>query len=278
MAKLLSISGGATEIANLAGCAIGIMRGYNPDIFAGVSAGAILALPLALGKLHLIESLVKDFSLDDIFDKDPFGRNGGVSLNGALRVVSGRPSLGSMAALADTLSSVVSEKEFKTLKKEVYVAATNYSKGEQTVFKLNDLDYSTAINAIVASASIPIITEPVRIGGDLFFDGGILDHNIANKVLTDRAGITHARTIYVRDPQSDWRITNIFSVIKKTISLMTKEISVSDETIERKICKEKGIDYRTYILESQMKSLFDTDPDRLLSSFLYGYSRSTDLN
>ncbi|NNE78026.1 MAG: patatin-like phospholipase family protein, partial [Pricia sp.] len=56
----LGISGGGTKIAGLFGVAESIIydRGYMPEVISGISAGAILALPLALGKREEIKTQV----------------------------------------------------------------------------------------------------------------------------------------------------------------------------------------------------------------------------
>jgi predicted acylesterase/phospholipase RssA len=271
MNKLPSISGGATDIANLAGCAIGIMRSYKPDVFAGVSSGAILALPLALGKFDETETFVKRFTHKDIFGTSPFGNNGGVSFAAAKRLFLGKKSLANMDGLRNSLRKIVTKKDFDKLQYNVFVAAVNYNTGKQTVFNLKEMPYETAIEAVIASSSIPIIAEPVEIFGDLFYDGGVVDHNVANRLI-ETFNFSHVRTIYVRDADKNWEKTTLFSVLARTLSIAVREISVSDQKIEKEICVKKGIDYRSYNLESLMTSLFDVNHTRLIQSFVAGFA------
>ena len=76
--KHMGISGGGTKIAGLFGIAESIIydRGYIPDVISGISAGAILALPLALGKRQEIKDQVLNLEMDDFFSTSPIKKNG----------------------------------------------------------------------------------------------------------------------------------------------------------------------------------------------------------
>jgi predicted acylesterase/phospholipase RssA len=272
--KLLSISGGATDIPVLAGCAISLLKSYKADAFAGVSSGAILAFALGANKHKEVEELVKNFSHNDIFGISPFGAKGGVSFAAAMRVVLGKPSLGTMDNLRKTLKKVVSKADFAAIQSNIYVGAVDIHAGHQKLFLLNEMSYTEAIDAVVASASIPLIAEPVNIYGDYYLDGGILDHNIANKLI-ENINFDAVRTIYVRDAETVLDKLSFFSILKKIAALGIKEISISDQKIEAEICARKNIDYKCYNLKGVMESLFDTNSDRLLKGWCYGYAEGS---
>ena len=267
----LSISGGATDIVTLAGCAISILeKGFEPNSFSGVSAGAILSLPLALRKYTEIENLVKNFSLDTIFDKKPIGKKGGVSIQAISRVAMGAKSFGTYGNLRKTLMSVVSKDDFNKLEHDVFVGVTNFTNGKSEVHNLMNYSYEDAISFIIASASIPLFSEPVKIQGSEYFDGGIRDHCIANKLLDQYGDINELVTIYVRDPLNEFVCSDILALAERTIQIRSSEISLSDQTIEKLICTERGIKYQTFNLTGQMKSFFDTDKDRILAGWRHG--------
>ncbi len=64
------------------------------------------------------------------------------------------------------------EKFYKT-KTDLCVVATSLSSGKASYFNKNDLENFN--DAIKASASIPFVTKPVEINGDLYLDGGDSD-------------------------------------------------------------------------------------------------------
>jgi len=270
----LSISGGATDIVTLAGCVFSILeKGFEPNSFSGVSAGAILSLPLALKKYNQIENLVRNFTLDTIFDKKPVGKKGGVSAGAIARVAFGANSFGTYENLRKTLTSVVSKDDFAKLDCDVFVGVTNYTNGNSEIHNIRNYSYEDAISFVIASASIPIFAPPVFIKGSEYFDGGIRDHCIANKLL-DQYDFEELVTIYVRDTlnksQKPFVCNDILSIAERTIQIRSSEISLSDQRIESEICHRKGIKYQTFNLVGQMDSYFDCDKANNLKGWQHG--------
>jgi len=108
--KHLGISGGGTKIAGLFGAAETIIyeKGYQPDIISGVSAGAILSLPLALGKREEIKNLVLNLKLNTFFSRVPIKENGSLKTFNALRtLVAKKIGFGEQLNLEKQLSKVV---------------------------------------------------------------------------------------------------------------------------------------------------------------------------
>lgn len=63
------------------------------------------------------------------------------------------------------------EDSFEALKKPLYVTTTDITKGKVKVYKKGNL-----IGPLLASCSIPVIFDPIKIGSRLLVDGGILDN------------------------------------------------------------------------------------------------------
>src|SRR5687767_5122260 len=118
--KHLGISGGGTKIAGLYGVAEALLveKKFKPDIISGISAGAILSLPLALGKFKEVKELVLNFTLDDFFSKKPVKQNGKFTLGALWRVLSGKPYLGKQGELEKKLRAIVSQEEFLAYQKD----------------------------------------------------------------------------------------------------------------------------------------------------------------
>ena len=81
--KHLGISGGGTKITGLFGAAREVIENhdYYPQYYTGISAGAILAIPLALGLYDDVDSITKGMTLKTFFqnhrlikkEKYPYG-------------------------------------------------------------------------------------------------------------------------------------------------------------------------------------------------------------
>lgn len=275
MKNLLSISGGATDIAALFGVAKGVLaNGFEPDVFAGVSAGAILALPLALKKYSEIERLVLSFTLDDIFEQNPISKRGKLNFaKSVLGLMRNNTSLGDYGkALRNTIKKVVSKSDFAKLKNDVFVGVVNINENVLEIVNLRNCDYETAIEYVVASATIPIFSKPVEINGNLYVDGGIKDHNIANRLI-GISDISELVSIYVRDEKKRKEIADISCVASQTLKSLMREVSDADQVIEEKYCRIKNIQYTCLIVTSAMESFFDTDKERLKIGYKRGFAK-----
>lgn len=69
------------------------------------------------------------------------------------------------------LRKYISKDTFEDLKLPLFIACTNFLKAKTTYFDKGDL-----IRPISASAAIPIVFSPVKIGDSSYFDGGIMDN------------------------------------------------------------------------------------------------------
>ena len=148
----------------------GILKALNennifPDVISGVSAGAIVGALYADGNTP--DEIFEIFSSEDKFFK-------------FVRFTVPRKGIFKTVGLTSNLSKNLKAKTFSELKLPLYVAATNMSKGEIVYFHEGEI-----LPCILASASIPVLFEPVVIEEDLYVDGGVLD-NFPVKPLRDQ--------------------------------------------------------------------------------------------
>jgi NTE family protein len=73
--------------------------------------------------------------------------------------------------LKENLSKHLKSEKFEDLDLPLYVAAVNLNSGKLVYFHKGSI-----LDKIQASAAIPILFEPVKIDGDLYIDGGIMDN------------------------------------------------------------------------------------------------------
>jgi NTE family protein len=153
----LSLSGGgARGIAH-----IGVLQALEenniyPSAIAGTSAGAIVGGLYAAGKRpDEILAFVKNSSFFAAFLK------GGLPSAGLIK----------LTYLKEKLNEQINEDSFEALEIPLYVALSNLNTGECDIFSEGPV-----IEAIIASASVPLIFKPVRINGDVYVDGGLLNN------------------------------------------------------------------------------------------------------
>ncbi len=157
MAKigLVLSGGGARGFAHL-----GVLQaldelGVRPFAISGVSAGAIIGSLYAAGhKPEKILSFMKDNSY---FGWSNFLFNG--------------DGFFSMQPMADALKKQIAQDSFESLSIKLFVTATDFTKNKEVVFSEGKL-----FQAIIASASVPVIFEPVKFGDSLLIDGGVLNN------------------------------------------------------------------------------------------------------
>lgn len=150
------LSGGAARgVAHL-----GIMKaleeaGIFPDVISGASAGAIAGVFRADG-MPIPEIL--DFFMNK-------------RLFNFVRPSSFTKGFLSLGGMEHVLRDALKARTFEELKIPLHVCATNYNTGKPVYFSSGEL-----IQAVMASASIPVLFTPVEIEGNTYIDGGITDN------------------------------------------------------------------------------------------------------
>jgi NTE family protein len=129
--------------------------GIYPDVVSGTSVGAIVGAFYADG-----------FSADEIFE---------IFINKKIRkflefIVPDR-GLVRMTGLYKTLLEKLRARHFHELKIPLYVAVTDLNKARCVYFSEGEL-----ARYIIASATVPIMFQPMVIDGTTFVDGGILNN------------------------------------------------------------------------------------------------------
>lgn len=158
----ISLSGGgARGIAH-----IGVLQaleenGIYPDIISGASAGAIIGAFYASGmQPQQIFQLVRKSSLLRMFT---FGiPNRGIT---------------KLTYLKTLLEKNIVSESFEGLSKNLIASISNLNTGLS-----EEVDSGPLYDVIVASASIPLVFQPVEINGQIYVDGGLLNNLPMNKL------------------------------------------------------------------------------------------------
>jgi predicted patatin/cPLA2 family phospholipase len=185
--KILAVSAGGAWGAFSAGFLDG--WGRNPgadkrpqfDVVTGVSTGSMLAPIMFLGREPDIERLRAEYR--ELTNDKVFTRR---SLFGLLSA----PSIYDTTPLRRRVESIVDDAMVEDIAREhgkrtLAVMAVNLDSGQPKIFDLTEIAARATpvadrrgriINAIMASAAIPIGFPPVFIDGDMYVDGGVRSH------------------------------------------------------------------------------------------------------
>jgi predicted acylesterase/phospholipase RssA len=282
--KHLGISGGGTKIAGLFGVAETLMieKNFKPDVISGISAGAILSLPLALGKFNEVRKLVLNFKLDDFFSKPPVQANGKFTLGALWRVVTGAPYLGKQGNLEKKLKAIISEEEFLAYQQDdskptCIVGTVDFITGSRKFFNLKKVSYEEFPKVVNASSSLPIFTNGIKLTVDnnqtYLYDGGVRDHIATLWILEDedsefKGKITETVNVYSRPEDfkvlsEDFDDKNVISILSRYVDITNVEISKTDEVLINAYCDANNIRRTNLYLDRVMNSVYDTDPERL---------------
>lgn len=281
--KIYNLSGGATKIGGLFAKSERIIKefGYKPDLISGVSSGALLALPIAMGKWDELKALVSNITLEDIFDISPVSKKGKVTLKGLWRLLMGKPSLGTQNNLRKTLSKIITEKDFDKYINghypKVFIGVTNFNSGRFELISVFDSTYEQYLDYTIASASIPFAVEGVEIGGEVYFDGGVLHHTCTTELIRRfKNKITHCITIFSRPRNMDLSYElfdqiDVTQVLKQYEYMATAFTSVNDQQVEKELCTQYKIKNIQVFCPNVLKSLYDVDPIRLKELYERSY-------
>ncbi len=152
---LVLSGGGVRGIAH-----IGVIKALEenniyPTHIAGTSAGAIVGALYASGCSWA--EMLDYFNNIQLFELNKYAIN--------------KPGFINTEKFYDSLAPFFPEDDFKSLKKSLYITATNLLNGELKIFSAGEL-----IKPILASAAFPGLFTPVKIDNEYYIDGGTLNN------------------------------------------------------------------------------------------------------
>tara|TARA_R110002126_G_scaffold289552_1_gene444690 strand:- start:1556 stop:2434 length:879 start_codon:yes stop_codon:yes gene_type:complete len=280
--KVLNLSGGAFKASGHVGvCEVLLKNGYKPDIITGVSAGAVLAVPMALGLWGKMIRFSTHLKLKQIFSKAPILENGKISKTSYWRFIRRKESLGVMGNLARTISEVVTPSNFKEYKNTkypiVYIMAVDSATGKRYFFNVKELSYNDYIKLTVASASVPLANEKVRYNGLYLTDGGIRNGIISHWLFEKyKSEIKESISIYTRPQEltnlldQNWKPEQVEESAMRDLQIMMLQISIADEKREKALAELYKIKSTQLFLPKVLEHSFDTNPIALRNLYLEG--------
>ncbi|HLF33464.1 MAG TPA: patatin-like phospholipase family protein [Cyclobacteriaceae bacterium] len=233
--------GGARGIAHL-----GIMKvleenGIRPHMIAGVSAGSIIGAFYASG-----------FSPDEILKIIVDAR--------LIRILRPAFSLKGILSLENTdpfFRRYMGDDSFEKLKLPLVINAVNLRSGTSRYFSTGSL-----IQTVLASCAIPAVFKPVKIDGELYVDGGVLD-NLPVKPLEGKCD--HIIGFHCNPVDPEFTSKNMKNIIERTFILVIN----TNVAMSKPVC---GV----FLEPGELKKFgaFDFDKAKEIFEVGYEYGRS----
>jgi NTE family protein len=234
---LVLSGGGARGFAHL-----GVIQALNeagifPDVISGTSAGAIVGVLYADGYAPREILALMNWASRFDFMRPALPREGLLQINGVDKI----------------LKANLRAKTFEELKIPLFVSATDLNQGKSVYFSKGDL-----FEPVMASASIPVLFQPVKINNVSYVDGGVLD-NLPIKPIENSCQVIIGSFVnpigYVE------KVTGLINIAERTFLL-----SMSKDVVE----KSKRFDL--YIAPPELRNYGILDPEKSQEIFDLGYS------
>ena len=187
-----------------------IERGVVPDLIVGTSVGALNGAFLAFHP-HNIDGLAELWLA--LKDQRLWHRN---LLRIGRNLLGHGTSLYSSRFLRDLILPHVPVDEIAASEIPLFITATSLSRGSKHVFTSGPL-----VDAILASASIPGLFPPVRIGGEWFTDAGVASGlDLETAVLQ---GATEILAVDLGSELAPYRPTGLVDLLGRAMAIAVKE-------------------------------------------------------
>jgi predicted patatin/cPLA2 family phospholipase len=286
----IAFSGSSTKIQFHLGVAHELTNlGFDPKYLDGCSGGAIVQLFMSIKKFDkdVLDTFL-NVQAGEVFNIAPMNEKNKLTFKAKLRAITGKKSLGKQDNLLNLIKKNFTEEnylEMKATKKKVFCTVFNLNTrfSESVNICRPSMDYDTAMRFVLASASIPLAVEPVRIGRSWYYDGGVIEHN-GGKNLAKRKELDSLVSVWSRpdilQKIKKTRITNFWENwtpggMKKNAERVLDGIvfntSLEDEETIDLICDLNDID-QTKIFPSYqlMDELYKFDKDLQRSMYEHG--------
>ncbi len=233
----LVLSGGGTRgFAHLGAIQALNEAGIFPDVISGTSAGALVGVLYADGYSPREILTMMNWASRFDFMRPAMPREGLLQINGIIKI----------------LKTSLRSKTFSDLKIPLFVSATDLNNGKVVYFSEGDL-----FEPVIASASIPVLFQPVKINDISYVDGGVLD-NLPIRPIENSCNIIIGS--FVNPAGHIDKISGLISIAARTFML-----SMSKDVLD----KAKRFDM--FIAPAELRNYGFLDPEKSQEVFDIGY-------
>lgn len=239
----LVLSGGGTRgFAHLGVIAALNDKGIKPDIISGVSAGSIAGAFIASGKSP--KEIMKIFTKGWFFQYTKIQ----IPVDGLFK----------LGGLKEILEKNIPVKNIEELPLPFYVCISNLNKG------IVEYRNTGPIGQIVlASASIPILFAPVKLDGNLYVDGGLMD-NIPIDPLVGECEKIIVSNISPINPRE--KIKNLVQIATRTVYMSVNAHKAEVKKYASLFIEPEGIDRFDLLSRSHAEDLFQIGYDSTIKA------------
>jgi NTE family protein len=234
MRRGLVISGGGSKGAWAGGVIEYLIKDkkYDWSTYVGTSTGSMLVPLISVRKIDELKEQYTNLTNSDVFSHEPFNKKGKLKILNALwRVITSKTSLGSGGNLYKRLKKSYTVEDFENsivYGKDVFVTVTNVTDGKTEYKSQQKETYEKFLGYTMASASIPLIFDIMKIDGKEYMDGGIMEPVPLQKAINEGCDIIDVIVLSAENTNVEPPSKNMFNVIMKTLTLMNREINKDD--------------------------------------------------
>lgn len=230
----LVLSGGGTRgFAHLGVISALNENGIQPDIISGASVGSIVGAFIASGKSP--EEIFSIFKKDRLFKYTKLQ----LPVDGLLR----------LDGLKEIILNEIPVKNIEDLKIPFFVSVSNLNKGIAEYKNSGPL-----AETVLASSSIPALFSPVKINGDLYVDGGLMD-NIPTEPIKDMCDYLIISNISPVNPTD--RLKNLIQITYRTFYMSVNAYKKEINKTNTIFIEPEGIDKYEILSTSHAQELYD---------------------
>jgi len=215
--------GGARGIAHI-GVLDALLRfGIKPSIVSGTSMGAIVGVFYAAGfkPIEILEIVRSKKFLKMIYWHMPSG--GLLDIGKVLKI----------------MEEFIGEDDFSSLKIPFYCAVTNLNSGLAEIKSEGNL-----FRWVLASASIPVVFQPMMIGGQTYVDGGLLN-NLPSDAIRNKCRFLIG--VHVNHNKEEEGIKGLKTVAERCFRLaIAQNVTESKKLCDLLIEPPRTRDYNTF--------------------------------
>jgi len=284
----ICMSGAATKIAFIAGCVLALLDKLTPTVstmkskivgYGGTSAGGILGVFLAMGKIKAINKFITIYSLSMIFGYNPNSTKGKIKT--VYNVMRGKYYLHQFNGLNKILNKEITAKDFQEYKDSdappCYLGVVDFETGEELYYNIKDVEHVKDLhNLILATSSIPIYVPYQEVFGRKLYDGGLRSHIGSHYIAEnfssefDELVTIYSRSNSLKDYAYEFK-EDIMSVLGRTFEILNLEVSKNDEKRTDEICMKKGKRvYKMFAPKKLQKKTFEATKEGNLEMLKLG--------
>ena len=281
MKRTLIISGGGSRASWGAGFAKGLVEsGKEYETVGGTSAGALIMSSVILNQFEELETLFNRINNKDVYNVRPVRSNGQIRVfKSVFRTLFGHPSIGESKNLRKLIEQIFTKEDYKNIlqqDKTIFCVTTNLNTAKKSIRSIKSSSYTDLLDWIWASASAPILMEPVKKEGQSWVDGGVLDNVPIDGGLVKGAKIIDVISLFPEE-SAVWESSGkVLAIVGRTLEVLLSSSFHNSITVGTLLSELKeGTELNIYYMSEKdahfLSNIFSFESEILSEGFKRGY-------